>query len=916
MIQGQNEASASVSPFRPASNSICLVTGELAGPDYNGGIGTAVRGLALALAREGYQVDILYTRVERRTPFCFRGSFEDQVDLFRQKGIRLICLSHDGEWNDWLAKSYQVMLHLQARRYDLVFFNDMHGSGYYSQLARKTASPDFARTPMVVVAHSATQWVMEMNQDPITSVQDVRLVEIERRSIELADALISPSAYMLDRYKGYGWTLPDNTVVLPNLLPKDSRSRRPELRASPVDEIVFFGRLERRKGLWLFCEALNRIKHEMGDLKVTFLGRMTEEEGELTGFPVLKRSAGWPFEVQILHNFDREQAINYLKAGRRVAVMPAAQDNSPCAILECLYEGIPFVASSGSGGQELIAKECWASNLFEPTVEGLSHTLRSIRRNGAATGLPATDPDQNERMMMDWLEQIITASRLPSQDRARPGVRADRPEGSARRHLLLLASARVDPVETAASIERALTGTLGAVDVTVLTDDPPALIDRIPDRFLTGVVTVADVRIYQEVLLSFASTSTIIGLSHASQPITPDWLERAERCFGDVRDIVALTGLAATTAEAPRDPRPYISDGPEGRKVREFPVGHSRILFPLALDTNSGFIAIRPEAIAIVGEIGPFDERYERFKRMQDWVHEIVLRLDEQGHRFEILADCALDGVAVDQPSPVFRLGQSARSLIGSRPGYSPGSEPALLARLAAETMVASERRRSAADCLGYLSAKLAQPLGDPTLYATEEATARTLIAMAQASGQTELAHELAAERLMPEGEEPQVRRPLASYLRRSTREIRLFDLAAANAFTSMNLSHEWSFRLFSDTREIEVHPNTSREGRAGMLFSDVDLTDMGALLGGVRLASPTSRPVRFRIDMVALDGSSYFGVDRIARANESLRIDERLPPDILTRCTISLSTEMAHPGDQAQDAWARWTDLMLTVQR
>ena len=43
------------------------------------------------------------------------------------------------------------------------------------------------------------------------------------------------------------------------------------------NEIVFFGRLESRKGLWLFCGALDRIKYQFEDVTVTFLGKMTDE---------------------------------------------------------------------------------------------------------------------------------------------------------------------------------------------------------------------------------------------------------------------------------------------------------------------------------------------------------------------------------------------------------------------------------------------------------------------------------------------------------------------------------------------------------------------------------------------------------------------------------------------------------------
>lgn len=404
-----DRAHPSMGNSRLKAKRICLVTSELAGPDYNGGIGTAVRGLALSLVHHGYSIDVLYTRVDRMKPHCFRGSFQEQVADYRRLGINLICLTHDGGWSDWLGKSYQVMVHLTEQPYDHVFFNDMHGEGYYSLLGRATAHPELERTTMSVVLHSSTQWIAELNQQAVTSIESIRLMEMERRCIELADSVISPSAYILGKYKRYGWKIPANAQVIPNLLPMEGQRTTNGVMERRVDEIVFFGRLERRKGLLLFCEAIERIKHEINDVRITFLGKLTEEEGELTGFPLLKRSAAWPFEFKLLGDFDREQALNYLRAGHRVAVMPAPEDNSPCAILECLYEGIPLVAASGSGGQELIAESSWDDNLFEPTVEALAEKLRSLVRNGARTGVPVMRPEQNEEAILGWLAQTIAS---------------------------------------------------------------------------------------------------------------------------------------------------------------------------------------------------------------------------------------------------------------------------------------------------------------------------------------------------------------------------------------------------------------------------------------------------------------------------------------------------------------------------
>jgi hypothetical protein len=449
--------------------------------------------------------------------------------------------------------------------------------------------------------------------------------------------------------------------------------------------------------------------------------------------------------------------------------------------------------------------------------------------------------------------------------------------------------------------------------ITVLTEDRAASANRLSAQPRHAAFTIADARNFEEVVQSLAANSSIIGICHASQPITPDWLGRAELCFRKVDRIDALTGLAAGPADVPQEGWPKASDRPAGPRVRSFPMGICRLMFPLTADTNSGFVAVRPEVVEFIGDLSPLDARTGRFKRMQDWVHEIVVRLDGQGRSVELLPDCGLDGVLGDQPFTMFDSGRIARSILKSDLEYAPGSEPTLLARLAIETMTGHEMGRAAADCLSYLSDKLGQKLENASLYSTEESATRTFAAMARASGQTELAHELVVESLLPRFEKSRIRRPLASYVRRSATEIRLFDLAAAGAFAAFNLSHDWSYKIFADLREIELHPNTAREGRAGMMFSDLDLTDLGALRGGVRLASPFSRPVRFRIDIVAVDGSSHYGLDRVVRANESLQLEERLPLEILTRCNISLFTEMANPNDQAQDAWARWTDLCLT---
>lgn len=347
-----------------AGRKVCIVTGELEGPFYNGGVGTTNRALALVLRAMGCEVDILYTHVDEGKALCLRGSFPEHVETYNKLGVRLKCIDHRGKWYDWKARSYLSLQYLLHHRYDVVFFDDMCGAAYYPLLARRTGNRELRSTKMCVTTHSSTQWTMDLNEQPVATVEQLSLMEMERRGVELADAIKAPSAYILQKYRSYGWTIPDNFIVLPNFVSAEQALVQPPKRMA-VKEIVFFGRLETRKGLWMFCKALDRLKFRLKDYRVTFLGKAIVENNCLTAETILRCSASWPFAIRLLTTFDRNQALAYLKRDGLLAVLPSPEDNSPSVILECLEAGVPFLACSGSGGEELIDEKGREANLFD-----------------------------------------------------------------------------------------------------------------------------------------------------------------------------------------------------------------------------------------------------------------------------------------------------------------------------------------------------------------------------------------------------------------------------------------------------------------------------------------------------------------------------------------------------------------------
>src|SRR4029079_647142 len=212
--------------------------------------------------------------------------------------------------------------------------------------------------------------------------------------------VIGPSRYLLCEYERYGWRLSGQTFHqhFP-IVDEPRRSCGDE--AIRIDELAFFGRLETRKGLWLFCEALDRISDQLRDKSVTFLGKITDA-GVSSGLQLLNRSTKWPFPIRLLTDSDRDDAIAYLKQGNKLAVMPSLADNSPCVIHECIEARVPFISTLGSGIQELVDPQCWPHMMFEPTVHSLAETLVRVLDEGAKLGRPSIDPQENISAWSAW----------------------------------------------------------------------------------------------------------------------------------------------------------------------------------------------------------------------------------------------------------------------------------------------------------------------------------------------------------------------------------------------------------------------------------------------------------------------------------------------------------------------------------
>ena len=369
---------------RSRPRSVCFVTADFAGVVRNGGIGTHFWLMSRLLAQRDWQVHVLFcggvddAEKLREAPRVLAAQgieFHQLDDLPAAPGADA---RHYGGDHPTLLLSEHALAALEdlhaEHRFDLVEFPDWGALGL-RPIQAKAAGDALTDVPLAVKLHSTSQWQREGNLQLPSSPRDLKMDFCERYAFERADVQLSPSLYMLDYARRMEWAVKEDARVA---YPYPEPEPEPTPQVAEIHELVFFGRLERRKGLHLFLDALDDVAPEMPAL---FMGKDTMIDGVLASEVIAERLGDRPHGIET--GLDREGALKRLRRGDRLAVIPSLSETFGFTVAECVANQIPFVAARAGGIPEVVvhpeARERW---LFEPTVEGLREALNR-RLNGS-----------------------------------------------------------------------------------------------------------------------------------------------------------------------------------------------------------------------------------------------------------------------------------------------------------------------------------------------------------------------------------------------------------------------------------------------------------------------------------------------------------------------------------------------------
>ena len=398
---------------------VTIVTPDIVGPVKNGGIGTACFHYARSLAGAGYAVEVL-----------FSGTVGDEARQrwsrwYEKFGIRFCTMDdvpsipvhvYGSRWH--VERAHQIFNYLRNRTCDYLIFQDWHANGFWAARAKQMGVA-FSDVPIGVITHSPNQWQKEGMSSFGRPFDDSSLEWAEKETIAAVDILISPSHHMPEWLLSHGYRLPDRIAICPYTFEDQTFAGAPE--ACDGSHLIFFGRLETRKGLHLLGGALRELRQRGKQLprKVSLLGKTAEVNGTPT-VEYLRQLQADLGDVQFVVETDLNytQAVEYIRTSNGVVVIPSILDNYPLTVIESITNGFCFVASDAGGIPEMVDPAV----SFPRTVSGLRQKLEELPDIDFSALQHPYNPTRARQIWLDHVESVVEERHKPRAARVTPSV--------------------------------------------------------------------------------------------------------------------------------------------------------------------------------------------------------------------------------------------------------------------------------------------------------------------------------------------------------------------------------------------------------------------------------------------------------------------------------------------------------------
>lgn len=324
---------------------ICLISREYPPYTLTGGIGAYTYKTSAALARLGHETHVITASSQPAAEYQENGVTVHRIQEPEERGPLPYSVAHTRAVAAAIARIPGAL--------DIVQACEWNGEAFWYTTTTHRATKLVTR---LATPHFVVERLNESARPPRGLRRGVVTRTLERVQTLRSDGIISPTR-ALARIVCDGWHIaPERVTVVPT---GASLNQAAALDAPPPDALrdqrylLYFGRLERRKGVHILGSALPAVFAAHPELKAVFVGEDLAADGRPMADLIRELAAPYGERLIFLPRMAQAELFPIIRAARLV-VLPSLWENLANTCLEAMQLGRPVIATWGCGFEEVI----------------------------------------------------------------------------------------------------------------------------------------------------------------------------------------------------------------------------------------------------------------------------------------------------------------------------------------------------------------------------------------------------------------------------------------------------------------------------------------------------------------------------------------------------------------------------------
>jgi glycosyltransferase involved in cell wall biosynthesis len=328
-----------------ASMRICLVSREFPPYTLTGGIGAYTHKTVAALARLGHETHVVTAAAMPPADYEENGVSIHRIQEPDERGPLPFSVAHTRAVASAIARIPGDLDIVQACEWNGEAF------WYTTSTHRRTKLVTRLATPHFVVER------LNESSQPRGLRRGVVTRTLERVQTLRSDGIISPTRALASIVCD-GWHIaPERVTVVPTgaSLNQSAAALDAQLPGALQGEryLLYFGRLERRKGVHILGAALPTVLAHHPDLKVVFIGEDLAADGQPMAELIRQLATPYADRLTFLPRMAQGDLFPIIRAARLVT-LPSLWENLANTCLEAMQLARPVIATWGCGFEEVI----------------------------------------------------------------------------------------------------------------------------------------------------------------------------------------------------------------------------------------------------------------------------------------------------------------------------------------------------------------------------------------------------------------------------------------------------------------------------------------------------------------------------------------------------------------------------------